>query len=214
MKRFLNIMISAFLAGIFIGIGATVFLWCLPTSKIAGTIFFGFGLYGIIQWGFFLYTGKVGLVLDNKPAYLFDLLIGVICNFIGIALFAFVVSLTRAGDTLKPIANDIVNTKQGDSWYSILILSICCGFMIYLAVKGHALIDNPFGKVVIVFFAVSIFILCGFEHCVANIAYYVYARHFSWKAVLYFVIMIIGNGIGSILLDGIIKLFNKTKVAQ
>lgn len=86
-----------------------------------------------------------------------------------------------------------------------------CGIMIYIGVKGYQLCPHPTGKVVICFLAVAVFILAGFEHVVANAAYYTFAKFFDWKALLYFVIMTIGNGLGSIALDGLLKLQNKLK---
>ena len=47
---------------------------------------------------------------------------------------------------------------------------------------------------------VIVFILCGFEHCVANIFYFSVARFWSFKTILYTFIMILGNSIGSILI--------------
>lgn len=45
---------------------------------------------------------------------------------------------------------------------------------------------------------VIVFILCGFEHCVANMFYFSVARSWSFKTILYTFIMILGNSIGSI----------------
>ena len=47
---------------------------------------------------------------------------------------------------------------------------------------------------------VIVFILCGFEHCVANMFYFSVARSWSFKTILYIFIMILGNSIGSILI--------------
>jgi len=209
MKKYLSILVCGIIAGMFIGLGVTVFLFTMTTSKIVASLLFGFGLYCVIVFNAFLYTGKVGFVLDNKPNYFLDLLVGLVGNFIGIIGLCFLISLTRAGATLQENALALVNTKQNDSWYSILLLSIFCGFMIYLAVVGHKKVENPFGRVLICFLAVSIFILCGFEHCIANAGYYTYAHYFDLKSLLYFVLMIVGNGIGSIILDAIFKLYNK-----
>lgn len=207
MNKYLEILISSILSGILIGIGATIYLMVLPINKIVGSLFFGFGLFAIIQFELFLFTGKVGFVLDHKPKYLLDLLVGIIGNFIGIISFCLLMKLTRCQGTLVEQSINLVELKQNDSWYSILFLSIFCGMMIYLAVQGHKKTPYGIGKAIMCFLGVSIFILCGFEHCIANAAYYTYAGVINWKVIGYFVLMILGNSVGSILLDGLFKLF-------
>ena len=143
MKRLLKIFASSVLAGIFIGLGATVFCLVSTTSgKVIASFLFGLGLFSVIQFKLYLYTGKIGFVLDNKISYLLDLLICFIGNMIGAIFIALIFKLTRSADSLKLAATTIVNNKINDSWYSILLLSIGCGMMIYLAVKGHAYTDN------------------------------------------------------------------------
>ena len=46
---------------------------------------------------------------------------------------------------------------------------------------------------------VMVFILCGFEHSVANMYYISVANLLSLKSLLYILIMILGNSVGSIL---------------
>ncbi len=47
---------------------------------------------------------------------------------------------------------------------------------------------------------ITVFILAGFEHCVANMYYFSAANMWTWKTVLYVLVMIAGNSVGSILL--------------
>lgn len=217
MKKFLNIFLSSILSGLFIVIGATAFLAILTSGnnqfsyKIIGSLFFGLGLFLIIHCKTWLYTGKVGNILDNKPNYLIDLLVCIVGNILSVVFFSYIISLTRLGDSFNQLATTIVETKQNDSWYSILLLSIFCGFMIYLAVKGHDLCPNPIGKIIICFISISIFILAGFEHVIANASYYTFAKIFNLKALLYFFLMAIGNLAGSVILDGIFKLLKIKK---
>ena len=63
-KSFFNVLIRAILTGFAIGIGGTVFLSC--ESKVLGAFLFGTGLFVILTFGFYLYTGKVGYIVVNK----------------------------------------------------------------------------------------------------------------------------------------------------
>ena len=49
----------------------------------------------------------------------------------------------------------------------------------------------------------------GFEHVVANACYYTYAGVFSGKVILWFVLMALGNALGSILIHEALKLIKK-----
>lgn len=208
MKRYLAILLSSILAGFCIVIGVTAFLTLRKTNFIAGTLIFGLGLFSIMHCKLYLYTGKVGATLNNKPKYLLDLLICLTGNFIGVILLSSIMKLTRIYPILQSEAIELVKAKQNDSWYSIFILSIMCGIMIYIAVIGHERSPYTLGKALFCFLAVSAFIISGHEHCIANAAYYTLAGVFNTKALLYFILMILGNAIGSIGIDGLLKVVN------
>ena len=179
---------------------------------IIGSLLFGIGLFSIIHMDLWLYTGRVGKLLDNKISYVLDLIICFIGNAIGCFILALMLKETRIGEHLIEVSNSLVIDKMEDSWYSILFLSILCGVMIYLACYGHKKCEYPIGKVIFVFLAVSVFILCSFEHVVANVCYFTYSDEpFKYKMILYFIIMFIGNGIGSVIIDGALKLTDYLK---
>lgn len=207
MKQYFRIFISSIMAGLCIAIGATVYLSMLALNqKFIGSILFGVGLFTIIAFGLWLYTGKIGFVINEKLNYLLKLLVCFIGNIIGAILLPLVVSLTRYKDTLKETALTLVNAKQNDTWYSILILSILCGMLIYIAVKGQQICKSNIGKTLIIFLAVSVFIMSGFEHVIANASYYSYAKLFNGKVFLYILLMMVGNSIGAIVLELLYKL--------
>ena len=213
MRSYLQVFISSLMSGFMITIGATVYIYLLSMNqKLQGAFLFGFGLFIIIHFELWLYTGKVGNLLDNKPKYLLKLLVCVIGNMLGVFILSSLLKTTRA---ITPLfidtASNIVASKQNDNWWSILFLSFMCGIMIYLAVKGHQKCSYSIGKALIAFLAIVVFIICGFEHCVANVAYYTYAGIFTPITIIYFILMIIGNGLGAIFFDAMIKLINNLK---
>ena len=69
----------------------------------------------------------------------------------------------------------------------------------YLAVDMYKKVEG-FGRYVGIFMGITVFILAGFEHCVANMFYFSAANLWSWKTVLYVLVMVLGNSVGSILL--------------
>ena len=97
-------------------------------------------------------------------------------------------------------AVNLVNLKLNDNLLSIFILSILCGILMYIAVNNYKKINNEIGKYSCIFMCVMVFILSGFEHSIANMYYISVANLLSLKSLLYILVMLLGNSIGSILI--------------
>ena len=196
-SNILDYFIKGTYAGILIGIGGTVYLSVQNT--VAGSFLFSIGLFTICMYQMNLYTGKVGYVLVNKAKYLIELLFSLIGNFAGTFIVGFLMRLTRQTAIIER-ATTIVNAKVSDNILSILILSIFCGMLMYIAVNNYKVSKNEIGKYIGIFMCVMTFILCGFEHCVANMYYFFVSNVISLKVLLYLLIMVLGNSIGSIVI--------------
>lgn len=195
MKENGRIFLKAAAAGITIGIGGAVYLTL--ENRVIGAVLFGVGLYTIVLNGLFLYTGKVGYLISakDKKAYILQLIFTWLGNFAGTALAAAAISATRIRN-LRRTAEVICKAKLADTPHSILILAVFCGILMYVAVDGFREKGNP----LILFFCVTVFILCGFEHCIANMFYFSLAGAWSLRAVIYLLLMTLGNSVGGILL--------------
>ena len=79
----------------------------------------------------------------------------------------------------------------------------------YLAVNGYKVVKDPLGKYLSVFLGVIVFILCGFEHSVANMYYFSVAFIINGKSLLYLLIMILGNAVGGVIFPLCDKLKNR-----
>lgn len=207
MKKIVNNLLLSFVAGVLIAIGGTVFLSC--ESKYLGALLFSVGLFFIVEGKYKLYTGAIGYLLDNKKEDNFQLFTILIGNFLGTFLVANILKVTRLASALLIKNEELVSTKLNDSWYSILFLSFLCGILIYLGVDNFKKSLNNFSKVLGIIFCVVVFIVSGFEHCVANMFYFCVASVWSFKAILYILIMIIGNSLGGLLIPSIIKISKK-----
>ena len=73
-----NAFLNSLLAGVFISIGGTVFVSLASGgNKIEGAIFFAIALLSICMLGLFLFTGKVGyMVEDHSKTAILSLLCG------------------------------------------------------------------------------------------------------------------------------------------
>lgn len=200
MKETGNIFCRAVMAGLGIAMGGIVYL--SVENQVIGAFLFVIGLYEIVLNGLFLYTGKVGylVVEKKKKEYLLLLLVTWLGNLVGTALGAFGALNTRISGIVSK-AESICAVKMGDNPLSIFILAVFCGILMYIAVDGYKEKGNP----VILFLGVSVFILSGFEHCIANMFYFSLAGAWSVKAIVYLLIMTIGNSIGGILIPFVKK---------
>lgn len=207
LKDLILYLIKSILAGIMIAIGGTIFLSL--DNKIIGAIFFAIGLFMICTKGFNLFTGKIGYIFDNNLKYALEVIITLIGNFIGTFASAFILKYTRIYSSINTKALNICNIKLDDSLISIFILSIFCGLLMYLAVNGYKENKDSFGKYASIFLCVIVFILCGFEHSIANMYYFSIAEYWSSKTFLYLLIMVLGNTVGGVFIPLCDKIKNK-----
>ncbi len=199
--------IKSVLAGIMIGIGGTIYLSI--DNKVVGASLFGIGLFMIVIYGFNLYTGKIGYLVDNfNFKYIKMLVITLIGNFIGTFFVGYILKFTRIYSLIHDKAKLLVNVKLDDSLISILILAFFCGILMYLAVNTYKE-NKDISKYLGVFLGVIVFILCGFEHCIANMYYFSVANIWNLNTLLYLLIMILGNSLGGMLIPLCNKVIKK-----
>lgn len=207
MKYNIEILIKSILAGIMIGIGGTIYLSL--DNKIVGSILFAIGLFVIVVYSFNLYTGKIGYLINNfNKKYIRELIITLIGNFIGTFFVGFILRYTRIYNMISEKAKTLADIKLNDTLISILILSFFCGILMYLAVNTYKEVKD-IGKYLAVFLGVIVFILCGFEHCIANMYYFSVSSTWSLNTLLYLLVMILGNSLGGILIPLCNKVIKK-----
>lgn len=199
--------VLAVLAGICISIGGWVFL--SVDNKIIGSALFTTGLFTVCTFGYNLFTGKVCYVFDNDGKYALDLPLIWLGNLAGTYITAALLHQTRVSEVLTAKAIEICDVKLGDNLMSIFILACFCNLMIFIAVDGYRNNPHEIGKYLSIFFGVMVFILCGFEHCVANMFYFSVAGVWSLRTVGYLIIMTLGNSVGGAFIPVIRKVFAK-----
>ena len=163
-----KIFLSAILAGAVIAFGGTVFL--SVENTVVGSIFFTIGLFVVCTRGLHLFTGKVCYVFDNDAAYAKTLPVIWLGNLAGTSLIALAEKCTRLV-SLSARAQGICELKLSEPLFGAFILAVFCNVMIYIGVEGYRSNPHELGKYLALFFGVCVFILCGFEHCVANMYY-------------------------------------------
>ena len=197
-KKSIKILLDAFFAGIFIGIAGTVYL--SSANSVTGSFLFGFGLLTIVCFSLKLYTGAIGYLVDqgnNFFRYLYDLLLIWLGNLAGCAAVGYAIRATRVINNLEAKVQGIVNLKVTDTPVSLLILSIFCGMLMFTAVDAFRNEKLPqVCRPVMVFLCVMVFILSGFEHCIANMYYFSVAGIWSVNNLGLILLMTLGNALG------------------
>lgn len=199
-QNYIALILNAVLSGIMIGVGGTVYLLC--ENKTAGSFLFSFGLFTIIQRGFALYTGKVGYIPENSPVYIIETLITLIGNIAGTALTAVMLRHTRFSQTLQEKAEICMAAKTSDSIAGQLILGAFCGMLMYLAVdnaKESRKKDSDMSFVFGICIPVMIFIICGFNHSIAD-AFYMFSAGTFPKDISYILTAAAGNAAGGMMI--------------
>ncbi len=209
LKTALSQFVNAVIGGMMIGIGGCVSLSC--DNKYVGASLFSLGLFAIIQFGFGLFTGKIGYVPLRKPAYLLECLFTLLGNAAGTFIDAILLRQTRISAAIIEKSSASVAVKTGDGLLSAFILAVFCGLLMFTAVENARLSNEAGGhveKVVGTMLCIMVFILCGFNHCIADM-FYIFLTGTLPQAAAYLPIVILGNSVGGMIIPLLKKLTDK-----
>ena len=183
------------LAGMMIGIGSTVYL--ALDNKALGAALFTIGLFMICAFGMYLFTGKIGYVIKNKNTP--NCLVIWAGNLIGSSCVSIMVRLAKP--QMQAAAAAVVAAKLQLGFLPVALLSILCGFLMFLAVDNYARRPDTLSGILGLFLCVITFILSGFEHSIADMCYCAMAVSTpaeALKALVFILIVSVFNGLGAI----------------
>lgn len=185
------------LAGMLIGLGGYGFLGV--ESREIGALLFCVGLYAVLVLGTPLYTGRCGYAFSKDSCGIKEYAIMLLNNLLGAALLGLAFGAMGTG------VKDVVAMAQGklnQSAVQTLLRSIGCGMMMFIAVDTWKRLRGP-ERALGILLAVPVFILAGFEHCVADAFYFAAAFGkgliLNIRLVPFMLLAILGNTLGSLL---------------
>ncbi len=187
-------------AGFFIGIGAEASSLAMHgisnvglARTVAGAVF-PIGLMLIVLLGGELFTGNclISMAVYDKKAKLKgmirNLTIVYISNFIGAALMAWMINncgqLNFSDGGAGAFTIKVALGKVGIDSIQAIVSGILCNVLVCLAIFMAATAKDVAGKCIAIFFPIFVFVISGFEHCVANM-YYIPAGIFAAQNPLY-----------------------------
>lgn len=198
----ISLTADGILAGIFLSIGCAVNM--SAESGILGAFLFSLGLFSIICFSFGLFTGKAGYIVTRPTSYIAEVGLTLLFNTAGTAIGAALLRLTRFGTELSAKSADIIGAKLSDSPVSSFVLAVLCGILMFTAVDGNRRCTankNFIGALFVVVIPVMVFIIAGFNHCVADTAYFfISGCKNAGIAAVYFPIVVLGNAAGCMLI--------------
>lgn len=189
-----KMFLLAVLAGAFIamgGVGATTAAVSVPLAsvgKFVGACVFPGGLTMVLLAGSELFTGNTLLVIpllekEISPAgMLKNWAVVYVGNLVGGLLIAAGVVYSHQPDLFgNQTAVSVISTAAAKCSLSFgdgVIRGILCNFLVCIAVWISFAAKDVAGKIMGLFFPIMMFVLCGFEHSVANM-YYIGAGIFA-----------------------------------
>lgn len=204
------ILLPALSAGVCITIGCAIYLALLNTNRALGAVFFSLGLLTICVYQFKLFTGVCGYLINpklRKGGFFTHLkfIIYVWCgNMFGCYLTGRVINATSTEKlNYAKLAADLWENKVALSTDQLVGMGFFCGILMFLAVhtwKQEKV--NILVKVLMIIACVAVFILCGFEHCVADMSYlFIGGANNFWSCIYKLLIITFGNILGGVMGD-------------
>ena len=186
------------LSGIMIAFGCSVYLSCVGKELgWLGAFLFSAGLFTICEYGFNLYTGKVGYIALRFKDLKYLRLVFLILVLNLLTTFVLGILIGKNFEAVRIVALKIYSSKfQMPSW-KLFLSGILCGILMYLAVDTWKR-----GAKIGCFIYVPLFILCGFDHSIANSFYNGAAlgeHTFTLQNLVIILDVVLGNAVGGML---------------
>lgn len=187
----IKLISKSVLAGLLISLAGIVYLNC--SDKIVGSLLFSLGLISVILLEANLFTGKIGHV--NSKRSILESLIILVFNLVTAVIVGLIYRCS------SDAAVTIVDSKLlvfSETWWLTGLKAIGCGAAIYLAVEGY----KKSKSLIPVILGVMVFILAGWNHCIAD-CFYIAAGSTNALSIPYLLVVIVGNSIGSLMIRGL-----------
>lgn len=182
-----KLLLLGILAGFLIGMGAAVTntaghaLTNPAICKVVSGLLFPFGLIMVILTGAELFTGNCLItisVLEKKADWLGMLrnwLYVYVGNFIGSVLLAaalaFSGQMNIGNNGVAVYTMKVAAGKCALTFGDAVVLGVLCNILVCIAVMQAISSKNTIGKAIGAYLPIAFFVICGFEHSIANMTY-------------------------------------------
>ena len=179
-----QLFVLGVLAGLYIALGAQVFLVALQQGmgKIVAGAVFSVGLVLVVVAGAELFTGNLVMIVGAIGGHfrfrrIYRNWITVFSgNMVGCVLTAILVwhsgLLGNSSDSLNELgqlAAGIADAKLAIPFVPALIRGFFCNILVILAIILATISKDVISKIFCCILPITAFVACGFEHCIANL---------------------------------------------
>ena len=226
----IKVLVLSVLAGFFIalaGYASVIVSYTVKSASIAkllSSLVFPIGLILVVLLKTELFTGNNLLVIPlfKKKIKIKELLLNWIIvyigNIIGSLILAFLVYKSGAITSNELLATafvSIASKKISLTFLSAVILGFLCNILVCIAVFLATISKTTLEKIFVIFIPISLFIMLGFEHSVANMFYLSLGRMLENFDILELLLnnllpVTLGNILGGSTI-GLIILYTKSK---
>lgn len=197
-----NTLLLAIMAGMYVGFGGFGYILIEQTignidvglMKFLGAVVFPVGLMLVVLTGSELFTGNTLMtmaVMDKKISLsqvIKNWVLVYLGNLIGSVVLAF--AIYKSNMITEAARDFIVSVAEGKlnlSFEAAIIRGILCNILVSLGVWFSFAAQDIASKVWGIWFPIMLFVLSGFEHCVANMFFLPLAKfaglEFSWLSM-------------------------------
>ena len=176
----IHMLLLGIFAGAFIALAGVAATFAnVYVGKLAGACVFPCGLAMVVVAGSELFTGNsliIISVLEKRSTILGMLknwLFVYLGNLVG-SLLVVILAVYGGVFSNLDVATALVTSaagKVGLTFGDALLKGILCNFLVCIAVWMSFSTKTSEGKIFLVFFPIMAFVICGFEHSVANMFY-------------------------------------------
>ncbi|MBR2321453.1 MAG: formate/nitrite transporter family protein [Clostridia bacterium] len=210
--QFVSFCLMAFCSGLTIGVGGAAYLLAChlfdSAGKLIGACLFSLGILAIVMFEMKLFTGLISDIPEMGAKNLWKLPVCFVGNMLGVIFTATLIKFSPLADIVVPKGAELIEGKIfTDLWaLKAFCSAILCGFLITLSIGAVKYAPRKgLSTTVGVMFPIIVFAFCGFDHSVAN-TLYIFFLGFSWQAVGYLLMCVLGNIVGGVILP-ILSLF-------
>ncbi|MCM1101372.1 MAG: formate/nitrite transporter family protein [Clostridium sp.] len=180
-----KMVVLGIFAGIFIGFAGIASTTASATisnpsvAKLVGACVFPAGMAMVLVAGSELFTGNNLIVISllERKIRLWEMLKNWLCvfagNFIGAAFVAALVVYGHTPDLFEGVLADkmvaAAMSRVTQTFPEAFIRGILCNILVCIAVWAAFAAKKVSGKLLMSFWPVMLFVLCGFEHSIADI---------------------------------------------
>lgn len=179
--------ISSIIAGIFIAFGGFI---CITSgahlkaesaaaAKLISSFVFSAALSLVIMAGSELFTGNNFIMaagaLKKKVSWIDTIKLWIVCyigNFVGSWIAVIIYKLTGLGNS-EIMAEQFASVSLGKvslAPMELITRGLLCNLLVCLAVWCSIKMTSESGKLIMTIWCITVFMVCGFEHSIANMS--------------------------------------------